>query len=262
MKGKQIDDLFRQKLGHQKLNPPPAAWSAIEQNLPAKKKKGAYFWMSIAAGLLVIFTAGWLLTGQGQNPDAISPQIQAKVEEPKTEDAPVKAEEPVKVGETQKDNQEVPQAIQKQIAEPAITELVAKTENNAPKLIDQTTDADIKMEQSSLRASIANIQPIATNQRHVSLMSASEFNFDMVMPVDVSAYYITQNEDLKLTSKKKKFRVINGIISIAKEVNSSKLSFSELRNAKNNFVEDDLKYGGKSDDNSSGEDEPNSPGKD
>lgn len=243
MKGNQIDDLFRQKLAHQKLNPPPAAWSTLEQHLPTRKKKVGYLLMGIAASLLLIFTAGWLLTGQ--NADIIAPQTQAQVEESKTVGAFLKAEKTVTVEKSG-------EAKQKQMAKPALASPVARNKKDTPKFTGQKTKDKFPVAQSPIRPSIAGIQPIATNQRQASLMSAN-LNFDMVMPMDLSAYYATQNEDFKLARRKKKFRVINSIISIAGEVDLSKLSFSELRKAKNNFVEDGLKYGNRPDDNSSGE---------
>lgn len=55
-------------------------------------------------------------------------------------------------------------------------------------------------------------------------------------------YAIEKNEEVK---KSRKFRMLNGIISIAKGVNKSKLGFEDIRNAKNGFVNDELKYGTK-----------------
>ena len=129
-------------------------------------------------------------------------------------------------------------------------DLVSGNKKDTPKFTKQKTKDKVPVAQSLIRLSIAAIQPIATNQRHASLMSANRANFDTVMPMDISAYYATQNEDFKLARRKKKFRVI---INIARAVNLNKLSFSELRKAKNNFVEYRLKYGKKSDKNSSGE---------
>ena len=292
MKGNQIDDLFRQKLANQKLNPPPAAWSSLEQHLPTRKKKGVYFLMSIAGSLLLIFTAGWLFICR--NADVISPQTQAQVEELETDDEPAKAKKNITLEKSGEEEQGVPRAIQKQIAKSAVVDLMAKNKadlmarnkadlvaknkadlmarnkadlvaknkadlmarnkrnkKDTPKFTEQKTKDKVPVAQSPIRLSIAAIQPIATNQRQASLMSAKRANFDIVMPMDISAYYATQNEDFKLARRKKKFRVI---ISIAREVDLNKLSFSELRKAKNNFVEYDLKYGKRPDENSGGED--------
>ena len=308
MKGNQIDDLFRKKLAHQKLNPPPAAWSSLEQHLPTRKKKGAYFLISIAASLLLIFTAGWLFICR--NADVISPQTQAQVEELETDDAPAKVKKNITLEKSGEEKQGVSRAIQKKIAKSAVADLVAgnkadlvaknkadlvagnkadlvagnkadlvagnktdlvagnkaglvagnkaglvagskadpvaKNKKDTPKFTGQKTKDKVPVAQSPIRLSIAAIQPIATNQRQASLMSTKRANFDIVMPMDISAYYATQNEDFKLARRKKKFRVII--------TDLSKLSFSELRKAKNNFVEYGLKYGKRPDENSDGED--------
>ncbi len=263
MKGNQIDDLFRQRLSHQKLTPPPAAWGAIEQNLPQKKKKGAYFWMSIAASILVIFTIGGLLLVQGQKSDVVEPDTLAKTNAPEVK-APVKAEEPVK-NLVAKENEQTPEIIKETLTEPAVQKLVAQTATTpahnmaSPYKKGRNTD---EFNELLLREPIGEVALINIDQRLAPPMIATPLkNHDVVMPLDVTAYYILSNEELELTRKKKKFRVLNGIISIAKEVNSGKLSLSELRNAKNNFVEDDLKYGNKETDSDT-EDEPESPGKD
>ncbi len=262
MKGNQIDDLFRQKLSHQKLTPPPAAWGAIEQNLPQKKKKGAYFWMSIAASILVIFTIGGLLLVQAQKSDAIEPDTLAKTNAPDVK-LPVKADEPVK-NLVAKENEHTPEIIKENLTEPAVQKLVAQT---ATPLAHNMASPDKKgrnmdgFNELLLREPIGEVALINIDQRLAPPMTATPLDYVMVMPLDVTAYYLLSNEELELTRKKKKFRVLNGIISIAKEVNSGKLSLSELRNAKNNFVEDDLKYGNTETDSDT-EDEPESHGKD
>ena len=45
--------------------------------------------------------------------------------------------------------------------------------------------------------------------------------------------------------KKKKFSLLSGIVTVAKGVNSGKLALSEMRKSKNDFFNNDLKYGSK-----------------
>lgn len=258
MKGNQIDDLFRQKLSHQKLNPPPAAWSAIEQNLPVKKKKGAYFWMSIAASILVIFTLGWLLLDKGQDSLVTEPGTLAKTKTPVEIKIPAEAEKPVE--NLVAEEKTTPEVIREPLEEPP-QKLVAQVQDKIDELKENLSSNDINIEELSLRQPVDEVSMITIDQRMAPTMFANAFKDEILMPLELSAYYIPYTEDLELSPKKKKFRVLNGIISIAKEVNSGKLSFSELRNAKNNWVVDDLKYGSKEADSDT-EDEPNSPEKD
>lgn len=261
MKGNQTDDLFRQKLSHQKLTPPPAAWSAIEQNLPGKKKKGAYFWMSIAASILVIFTIGWLVLDKGANPSVIGPETQAKVEETKepTIKAPAAAEVPAQ--DLVAKISDKPEVIKPVQAEPKLEQLVAQNNSATRESSAQAPIQKSIVKEALIRRVPLEVNMISLDERLTPAMTAREFRFDMIMPLDVTAYYIPYTEDIELAPRKRKFRVLNGIISVAKEVNSGKLRFQELRNAKNNFVEGDLKYGTKEADSDSGEDEPEPPGK-
>lgn len=263
MKDNKIDELFRQKLSHQKLSPPPGAWEAIEQNLPGEKKKGAYLWLSIAASVLVIFTLGWLAISQNHNESSVNPQSLTQVEKT-TPESTVKAEKPeIDKTKVQTEQTEVPANI-RQIEEPQVTKLVSKTREATPdKLIlsqENEKANELVAPVERLRFAVASINI----EEHLSLNTNPRmFRHDLITPLDLTAFYIPYTEDLELAPKKKKFRVLNGIISVAKEVNSGKLSFSELRNAKNSFVEDDLKYGTKTTDgDADGEEKPAEPGKD
>jgi|GEM_PF-5074824 len=57
----KIDDLFKQKLAGSAFTPSTAAWSKLESQLAQKKKKGVFFYMSIAASLALLLTFGWLI---------------------------------------------------------------------------------------------------------------------------------------------------------------------------------------------------------
>ena len=61
MKGNKVDELFRKKIGHQKVTPPAGVWDQINTNLHKKKSRGITLWVSIAASLLAIFVAGKLV---------------------------------------------------------------------------------------------------------------------------------------------------------------------------------------------------------
>lgn len=263
MKDNNIDYLFRQKLGNQKLTPPPTAWAAVEQNLPGKKKKGIYFWMSAAASILLICTLGWLML-TGEEATNIPDQTVASTE--KQPESINKSEELNQSLVAESDTKPEDSGILKDdIEEPSQTKIMAsagKEQKGIPSFRQPTSELKISesvANQNNITRASLIIAPINLPD-HLTINSmAREFEFDMVMPIVLSDYYIPYSEEIELTPKKRKFRVLSGIISIAKEVNSSKLSLSELRNAKNNFVNDDLKYGtkteGSEDDDS--EEEPN-----
>lgn len=265
MKDNKIDDLFRQKLGHQKLTPPPSAWAAVEQNLPGEKKRGIYFWISVAASLLLICTLGWLVL-TGENTSTTPDKTVASTEkQPSLIENPAPAKESLVAGK--ETDTEKPGILKDGIKEPSYTQLKASVDkknqnssNTGNKAAETGTSIVAANESEATdRREVVSISLIKLED-HLSINSlAGELEFDMIMPITLTDYYIPYSEDLRPIPKKKKFRVLNGIISIAKEVNSSKLSLSELRNAKNNFVTDDLKYGTKTDEgvDDDPQDEPN-----
>lgn len=260
MKDNKIDDLFRQKLGHQKLMPPPSAWAAVEQTLP-KKKKGIYFWVSMAASILLICTLGWVvLRGDGattpNNQGLSASNDQGKINKDNL------GREDLEANENNNDQNKTT-ILKQDIEEPAPKQLVATSDKKKIKRpFKNLTTNNITSETPEpalTERELLIIPPLNLTENLSVSTTIKDFDFDMVMPLVLSDYYIVYNEELKLAPKKKRFRVLNGIMSIAKEVNNSKLSFSELRNRKNNFVNDDLKYGTKAEEETEddSEDEPN-----
>ncbi|GAB5523237.1 MAG: hypothetical protein Roseis2KO_11090 [Roseivirga sp.] len=264
MKDNKIDELFRQKLSHQKLTPPPSAWAAVEQNLPGEKKKGIYFWISVAAGLLLICTLGWVMLS-GEQTRTIPDQTTASTEQQPELIKENQTGSQAMVASNDEAKAEQSDMLKDEIREPSQTQMVASTDkrkesNTTPNIVAAENNTPINdAEQLISKREILIISPIKLKD-HLTINSlAREIEFDMIMPLTLTDYHIPYSEDLKPIQKKKKFRVLNGIISIAKEVNSSKLSLSELRNAKNNFITDDLKYGTKTDEgvDDDSEEEPN-----
>ncbi len=60
-----------------------------------------------------------------------------------------------------------------------------------------------------------------------------------IMDVSMAEYDVVSIE----TSKKRKFSMLDGIVSLAKGVNSAKETLSDIRTVKNDFVSKELKYG-------------------
>ncbi|WP_114749320.1 hypothetical protein [Pleomorphovibrio marinus] len=56
--GKNIDDLFRQKLGQMEVTPDPQAWEKLAGRLEEGKKPLGWFFGKLAAGLAIIFGLG------------------------------------------------------------------------------------------------------------------------------------------------------------------------------------------------------------
>lgn len=60
MQDKEFDDLFRSKLGDFEMQPSAEVWQNIDAELNGKKKKSIFPMLSIAASVLILFTAGIL----------------------------------------------------------------------------------------------------------------------------------------------------------------------------------------------------------
>jgi hypothetical protein len=264
MKDNKIDDLFQRKLSHQKLTPPPSAWAAVEQNLPEKKKKGIYFWMSAAASILLIGTLGWLLLSGNDNATTPDQTLASETTAPEvTENTDLPKQDHVTKSENEA---EEPVPLKKSLNVPSPKQLMARNAKESQgtsvkPLIPQFVTTE-STEERVTRKDLLIVSPIDLRENLTVTTMAREVDYDIIMPLVLSDYYIPATEEMELAPRKKKFRVLNGIISIAKEVNNGKLSFSELRNAKNSFVNDDLKYGAKVEEGAPEDTEEDEPNKD
>jgi hypothetical protein len=235
MNGNRLDDLFEQKLGNHKLTPPPGSWDKIEDNLKANQSKGIALWIKIAASFILLLTAGWLMI----------PAEQIAV---------------------QKQVAEIVKEVEPDLASPNNNQSKA---NNAPVLSTTEEDSKIKLEPADTNTSLLLAHSIDSKERdmiqinpltkrvaskEIKMLQLEISSSDItlagnyrhqVLPMDVSMTHTYSNERNEEVKKRRKFRMLNGIISIAKGVNKSKLGFEDIRNAKNGFVNDELKYGTK-----------------
>ena len=238
MKGNPIDDLFREKLGNHKIAPPANAWSKIEGNLD-KKKKGAFFWLSIAASVVIILTAGALYINQSEKSGADLEQLQAnkevkneviKTPHQKDVDTPSKEKENTKDQSQEKEADSSIQIIQPQ-------QITAPSKLTAQVDTKPTVDIIEPADQSRV---IINIDKIDIAQT-LSVNTSVDFDYLKPMPLPLKDY---TDESFEIDmDRKKKFSMMDGLISIAKGVSKTKETLSDLRTTKNEFVANELKYG-------------------
>ncbi len=236
MKGNPIDDLFREKLGNHKIAPPANAWSQIEGNL-AKKKKGAFFWLSIAASVVIILTAGALYINQSEKSGAHLEQLQANKE---VENEAVKTPDQKDIDTPEKENTE--DQSQEKEAAPSIQfvqpqQIVAPSKLTAQVNTKPTVDIIETVDHSRV---IINLNKIDIAQT-LSVNTSVDFDYLKLMPLTLKDY---TDESFEIDMQnKKKFSMMDGLISIAKGVSKTKETLSDLRTAKNEFVTNELKYG-------------------
>ena len=240
MKGNQIDDLFREKLGNHKITPPANAWSQIDGNL-GKKKKGAYFWLSIAASLLIVLTAGGLYLNQSTESDYKTQPLEAtNNSQPETEanDSNLVTQEPSTANPQENTKEEQPsiQFIQpnKAINNKLVANLDEKIEDAEPAVEIQSMNS---IEENKLLINIDFIDMPKT----LSVSSTRKFPQPKLESIDLSAFSIVQSVEEE--SNKRGFSFMGGLVSLAKGVSKTKETLSELRATKNEFVTNELKYG-------------------
>ncbi len=240
MKDNRIDKLFEAGLSQNKLTPPPAAWDKIEAELPSKSKKGAWFLLSIAASLVLALSLGWIFIGQSSIEDT-KEQIQAQNQE---------QQQPVVKEKIEQESEPTQEAIPLEIIEPKDLQTTNNLADLTPAKPEKIIDKEVLQETSPTELNALIIIETASlkalNQQSLELLNDFKFqhiSFDI--NESLQAYLSQQPEVRTALPKKKRFTVLSGIVSVAKGVNSSKEALSDIRQSKNEFVMNELKYGEK-----------------
>ena len=250
MKDNKIDNLFRAGLSQNKLTPPPPAWDRIEKELPSKSKKGAWYFISIAASLALILSLGWIFLGESTI-ETTNKLQEAKIQ-PTVSDKETSSVDPKK-------EDLVPEIIEP--IEKIETISLAKT---AKQLRQKSFDHNIQFSDTETNSRVDK-KPVAIelvrlkSLKQISFVSLNDFKFQTTtlnVKESLQAYLSKQPNIDTSVPKKKKFSVLGSIVSVAKGVNQGKIGLSEFRKSKNEFIMNELKYGDKSESDDDDEDAP------
>ncbi len=254
MKGNNIDQLFRNKLDSHKSEAPSGAWNKIEAGLPQKKKRGIYFWVTMAASFTLIASIGWILLTDSENNVSINnEQLLSEQDNKPTEVTPEKEqiEENLKLQADQNNGAPI-QLIEPQSREPKV--LLA---DNLQEAINDQAFVEIpKREVAPKTLNIDLLRPRISNSlllaNHTSFQSIN-INSDILLQ---SAVLSREEFEIILNNKNQKPGFLNSIVSVAKSMNNGAKALSEIRKNKNEFVTSDLKYGVETDSEDEDDDSP------
>ena len=189
---------------------------------------------------MIIFTVGWLLIPTED--DQLSPATVAEVVEESPASPNTKTLLPDDDKTDPKSDVEKPinpaQNKLVNVNKPVLTASTLQAVNNPIEAKESLKELSITFKRDVL----PNIPLLKVNLSKPEIYTIGTYR-NQVLPMDVSWMYTYSEEGNEELKKSRKFRMLNGIISIAKSVNKSKLGFEDIRNAKNGFVNDELKYG-------------------
>ncbi|KYG76832.1 hypothetical protein [Roseivirga spongicola] len=250
MKGNKIDELFRNGLESHKASAPVGAWDKIEAGLPQKKKKGAIFWISIAASFTLLAAVSWLALDNKQQAQLQQQEILSEKEaQPESLNKGTLAQE-----ENQQEYPVQNKTVPTEKIDPISNEidqlpLLVADNSASSKEIQEEIQAEFQeMNEQAFELKIELIQPRALKPQFMARnLSKSDFiiNTDFLKE---SFSIAPEGRDALENERKKKFGFLDGIVSMAKSVNSGAKAISEMRKSKNEWVSNDLKYGDKAED--------------
>ncbi|MBO6662081.1 MAG: hypothetical protein JJ909_01715 [Roseivirga sp.] len=250
MKGNKIDELFRNGLESHKASAPVGAWDKIEAGLPQKKKKGAIFWISIAASFTLVAAISWLALDNKQQAQLQQQEILSEKEaQPESLNKGTLAQE-----ENQQEYPVQNKTVPTEKIDPISNEidqlpLLVADNSSSLKEIQEEIQAEFQeMNEQAFELKIELIQPRALKPQ---FMARNLSKSDFIISTDFlkeSFSIAPEGRDALENERKKKFGFLDGIVSMAKSVNSGAKAISEIRKSKNEWVSNDLKYGDKAED--------------
>ena len=248
MKGNNIDELFRNGLESHKTAAPESVWSRLEAELPQENKKGAYFWLSIAASIVLLATIGWLAFNNKNSSGGFNKEVLSN--------KPAQVDESTKAKNTQQPEEIIPSQEPEEkdeIVEPvqdkvsALPRLVAQNDLKQPANLTEEAQEAIEAVSDDFSLKIEMIRPAALKPQYLVRNSAS-FNYSINNQTLMDGILLTEDEYRAMEQEgKKKFGFLNSIVSVARGVNNGTKALSEIRKSKNEFITNDLKYGAKTD---------------
>ncbi|MBO3700211.1 hypothetical protein [Roseivirga sp. E12] len=251
MKGNKIDDLFRKGLSSNKISAPSTAWEKIETQLPTKSKKGIYFWISIAASILLVFAFGWIMlanSGSEMLPtDGLSQNVKPETEklEP-AQKSPEPVQSPIIAPEVKEPQQLVAENTQESKPEKE-DEVISAPSREAVNHVVSSNEQPAEDIQDIVVREPLNIEMISISQRFAPKFYITERmaqrNLMIDLSIDLDSFINSNTVVADIPEKKKRFSLLSGLVTVAKGVNSGKIGLSEMRKSKNDFFNNDLKYG-------------------
>lgn len=170
----QPDQFFREKLEHFQLPVPPSAWARIEKNLTQHKR---FFYLRIAASLLLLMVAGWTTysllsvpeSGQSlTNPTIVSVRPESPTEPLKNEIADKIVHSPTEASGKKKLRKPAPPGDRKPVVSETTSvqeielEQTASIENTSAAVKGSTVIISLAEAQQFLKGEISSTQ--ATNE--------------------------------------------------------------------------------------------------
>lgn len=231
MKDNQIDRLFGERLENQKTAPPAHIWDKIEENLPKKSKKAAYIPWVVAASIMLLLSFGYLAISKLPSSPESAPLAEKKAELPASE-------EPINV--PMEENMEASSKVMNTI-------FAIQPKTRTTLLIQKKQPKQLKVEQVHLQEPksdepILHIVAVASPKLSVlkGIVSTHDLRIRPNLLLNAKNYAMSQPKVKKSQKNDGKFSFIRSVASIAKSVDKGAEALSDLREAKNEWVNETL----------------------
>jgi len=224
----QTDKLFRDKLENFQKPVPVEAWNRIEAGLDKTTTKGQ--WMKIAAGLVLLSVAAFLLwpSTENSNSDLFTHTTVPK-EEPKTESSeennPIISASTPTLPENKASEVKSTNASYKKIKEATKEEPVLVANNNITEAVEENPTVTIETTQIV----IAEVALVETTK--VSTSNTIVYNAD-----EVNARFLKKDLPVEATLDEKKSSSLQKLMGLAYNLKNTETGLGDLRQKKDEIL--------------------------
>jgi hypothetical protein len=232
---KQPDKIFRDKLEGYQKQAPTSAWEKIALTQTKKKHKG--LWIKIAAAILLISVAAFVLwpskpstdlqladkAPQNSSPDTSTPP-QEQRSTPKTE-IPVTKESSSRLAAGRHKNSQINK---KKSSAPA--DIQQQNHNGLP------GDHEANENASSAALEVDTAQPVAVNKVEANQPVEEHHSMTLVYTANDVSKYLNKKELDEATSDDKKPSTLKKLLKKANDLTNNQDPFGELRQKKNEIL--------------------------
>jgi hypothetical protein len=243
MMNQQTDKFFRDKLEQHQRPAPPAAWDRIEAGM-AKKNKPVIYWMKIAASLLIVAVAAFVLWPSGEkdngktarkteNPVPID-TAKEKTETPSREELPSEKAVPL-VAEKQSNpsGKSKPLTKVQPLTVPSHPEENSNRHSPDPKKEQEKIPVAIPMDEDVTDADV--IEPDAVAEV-TQTNTASNQNIKIVISAADSEKFLNKKYIAEATPEEKKTSTLKKLLDKADDLTTNQDPFGEIRQMKNEIL--------------------------
>ncbi len=231
MMNQQPDKFFHEKLEGYQKPVPAAAWEKISATQPKKNKT---LWLKIAASLLVLITASYVLWPESEKIEPTQSRLSENVKEQPQKNADLKTTEDDQDLKVSVDQEQPIEPEKRPEAKRVVKNAEAQPINLVNNITQEETITPDSIQETLNAYSLADVEPLVS-EKSFSPGQASP-SMTLVYTVSEVNEYLNKKALFEATSEDKKPSTFKKLLKKANDLKTNQDAFGDLRQKKNEIL--------------------------